>query len=92
MTTDRNVDIAQENPWLLVLERLRTSLDEHSFRTWFAQTAFESCENGVMRIGVPSQFFADWLRAHNRSRFLLTAPPLRLPGAVGSPDTPVATV
>jgi len=35
---------------------------------------------------------ADWLRANNRSRFLLTAPPLRLPGAVGSPVTPVATV
>jgi hypothetical protein len=35
---------------------------------------------------------ADWLRANNRSRFLLTAPPLRLRGAVGSPTTPVATV
>jgi hypothetical protein len=35
---------------------------------------------------------ADWLRAHGRHRFLLTAPPLRLPGAVGSPATPVATV
>jgi len=35
---------------------------------------------------------ADWLRAHGRHRFLLTAPPLRLPGAVGSPTTPVATV
>jgi kynurenine formamidase len=35
---------------------------------------------------------ADWLRANNRNRFLLTAPPLRLPGAVGSPATPVATV
>ncbi len=35
---------------------------------------------------------ADWLRAHGRSRFLLTAPPLRLPGAVGSPTTPIATV
>lgn len=35
---------------------------------------------------------ADWLRAHSRSRFLLTAPPLRLPGAVGSPATPIATV
>lgn len=33
-----------------------------------------------------------WLRANSRSRFLLTAPPLRLPGAVGSPVTPVATV
>ncbi|MEQ1881060.1 MAG: cyclase family protein [Burkholderiales bacterium] len=35
---------------------------------------------------------ANWLREHKRSRFLLTAPPLRLPGAVGSPTTPVATV
>ena len=33
-----------------------------------------------------------WLRDNKRSRFLLTAPPLRLPGAVGSPATPVATV
>jgi kynurenine formamidase len=35
---------------------------------------------------------ARWLKAHGRNRFLLTAPPLRLPGAVGSPATPVATV
>ncbi len=35
---------------------------------------------------------ARWLRTHQRNRFLLTAPPLRLPGAVGSPATPVATV
>lgn len=35
---------------------------------------------------------ANWLRANKRSRFLLTAPPLRLRGAVGSPATPVATV
>ena len=35
---------------------------------------------------------AGWLREHKRNRFLLTAPPLRLPGAVGSPATLVATV
>lgn len=35
---------------------------------------------------------AAWLRAHKRNRFLLTAPPLYLPHAVGSPVTPVATV
>ena len=34
---------------------------------------------------------AQWLRDNGRSRFLLTAPPLRMPGAVGSPVTPVAT-
>lgn len=35
---------------------------------------------------------AKWLRKNNRNRFLLTAPPLRLTGAVGSPLTPIATV
>ena len=35
---------------------------------------------------------AHWLRARNRQYFLLTAPPLRLVGAVGSPVTPIATV
>jgi kynurenine formamidase len=35
---------------------------------------------------------AAWLREHDRSSFLLTAPPLRLPGAAGSPVTPIATV
>ncbi|MGN6473047.1 MAG: cyclase family protein, partial [Mycobacteriales bacterium] len=52
----------------------------------------------LFRLGVPlgEMWFlselAAWLREHHRSRFLLTAPPLRLPGAVGSPLTPVATV
>lgn len=35
---------------------------------------------------------ARWLRKNGRSRFLLTAPPLNLPGAAGSPVTPIATV
>lgn len=35
---------------------------------------------------------ARYLREKKRSRFLLTAPPLRLPGSFGSPATPVATV
>jgi kynurenine formamidase len=35
---------------------------------------------------------ARWLRKNERSRFLLTAPPLNLPGAAGSPVTPIATV
>ena len=34
----------------------------------------------------------DWLTSRGRTRFMLTAPPLRLPGAVGSPVTPIATV
>ncbi|AUW57113.1 cyclase [Sphingobium sp. SCG-1] len=35
---------------------------------------------------------ANWLDLNGRRSFLLTAPPLRMPGSVGSPVTPVATV
>lgn len=35
---------------------------------------------------------AQWLKINSRYRFLLTAPPLRLTGAVGSPVSPIATV
>ena len=52
----------------------------------------------LFRLGVPLgemwylHELAGWLREHGRSRFLLTAPPLRMPGIVGSPLTPIATV
>jgi kynurenine formamidase len=52
----------------------------------------------LFKLGVPlgEMWYLDelatWLREHQRSRFLLTAPPLRLPGIVGSPLTPIATV
>ena len=52
----------------------------------------------LFKLGIPlGELFllsdlADWLRANCRSRFLFTAPPLRLPGAVGSPVTGVGTV
>jgi hypothetical protein len=52
----------------------------------------------LFKLGIPlGEMFllselADWLRANGRSRFLFTAPPLRLPGAVGSPTTGVGTV
>jgi kynurenine formamidase len=52
----------------------------------------------LFKLGIPlgEMWFlhelATWLRDNRRSRFLLTAPPLRLPGIVGSPVTPIATV
>jgi len=55
-------------------------------------------EHCLFKLGVPLGELwwlgdlAAWMRAHRRRRCLLTAPPLRLPGAVGSPVTPVATV
>lgn len=55
-------------------------------------------EHCLFKLGIPLgeiwylSEFAGWLRSNGRNRFLLTAPPLRLPGAVGSPANPIATV
>jgi kynurenine formamidase len=63
-----------------------------------ARAALPLHEHCLFKLGVPLgelwwlTDLANWLRTHRRSRFFLTAPPLRLPGAVGSPVTPVATV
>jgi kynurenine formamidase len=52
----------------------------------------------LFKLGVPPgeiwylTELARWLRQAKRSRFLMTAPPLRLTGAVGSPASPIATV
>lgn len=55
-------------------------------------------EHCLFKLGLPLgelwhlSELAAWLRDAGRHRFFLTAPPLRLPRAVGSPVTPVATV
>lgn len=55
---------SKSNPWQQAQVHLQTALDEYSYKNWFSQTRFESCANGKLTVGVPSQFFADWLRDH----------------------------
>ncbi|SNS49010.1 Putative cyclase [Noviherbaspirillum humi] len=55
-------------------------------------------EHCLFKLGLPLgemwhlSELAEWLARHGRHAFLLTAPPLHLPGAVGSPANPIATV
>lgn len=55
-------------------------------------------EHCLFKLGIPLgemwylSDLASWLREHGKHAFLLTAPPLHLPGAVGSPTNPIATV
>lgn len=55
-------------------------------------------EHCLFKLGIPLgeiwylSELAAYLKQQARSRFLLTAPPLRLTGAVGSPVSPIATV
>lgn len=54
----------ESNPWELAQEELKKVLDDHSYKNWFSQTQFKSCAEGHLVVGVPSQFFADWLKDH----------------------------
>lgn len=62
------------------------------------QTCLPLHEHCLVKLGIHLGEFwwfgeiARWLADNGRAHFLLTAPPLNLPGAVGSPATPVGTV
>ncbi|WP_233835473.1 cyclase family protein [Paraburkholderia sp. ZP32-5] len=80
--------------------------DNYAVERYPARTPPKSGESPLMplhhhclfKLGLPLgelwylRDLAEWLRGHGRSRFMLTAPPLRLSGAMGSPVTPIATV
>jgi chromosomal replication initiator protein len=52
------------NPWAQAQDQLRKTLDAYSYENWFSQTSYEGCEDGRIVVGVPSDFFAEWLRDH----------------------------
>lgn len=52
------------NVWDLAQHELKQQLDDYSYKNWLHPTRFQSFENGRLTVGVPSQFFADWLRDH----------------------------
>ncbi len=62
--TMQGAGVTAGNPWLLAQEGLRRALDEHSYDNWFSQARFESYQDGLLTVLVPSQFFANWLREH----------------------------
>ena len=64
-----------------------TALAEASYGTFSGL-----CVDAERLTGAPTMTLAEWLRARGRHHFLLTAPPLDLPGAIASPLMPVATV
>ncbi len=90
ITTSNISAIASDN---IAIEQVGASLpcNHHG-------TALPLHEHCLFRLGVhlgELWFLSDlakWLKSNSRNRFMLTAPPLRLPGSVGSPVTPIATV
>ena len=52
------------NVWVQAQQHLQGALDDYSYKNWFSQTTFQDLNEGTLQVGVPSDFFADWLRDH----------------------------
>lgn len=46
--------------WEYMLSQVELSISSANFNTWFRESAIVDIEDGVVVIGVPSQFFRDW--------------------------------
>lgn len=46
--------------WEHILTQIELSVSSANFNTWFTQSSIARVEDGIIYIGVPSQFYRDW--------------------------------
>lgn len=46
--------------WEYVLTQVELSVSQANFNTWFRDSSIARVEDGIVYVGVPSQFFKDW--------------------------------
>ncbi|MEK7201604.1 MAG: DnaA N-terminal domain-containing protein, partial [Patescibacteria group bacterium] len=46
--------------WEQVLTQVELSVSSANFNTWFRESSIVKIEEGIVHVGVPSQFFRDW--------------------------------
>jgi chromosomal replication initiator protein len=54
----------RKNTWDLVLGKVRTKVNAHSFSTWFKPTRFLSEDASSVTVRVPNGWFAEWLKTN----------------------------
>ena len=52
------------NPWLLVLDALKTRLDEETWRRWFSDTSYAADSGDQITVWVSSEVVARYLSQH----------------------------
>ena len=52
------------NVWDLILARIETKVNRHSFYTWFKPTSFLDDDGRTVSVKVPNDLFRDWLTKH----------------------------
>jgi len=59
--------------WERVLEVIRGQVNSQSFKTWFRPTRLLRCEDGMLHVEGPNQFFLDWLSEHHMPTIIAAA-------------------
>ena len=60
---EQGTDVEQDN-WARVKGRLRSSVGEDVYTSWFARMDIESVTADCVRISVPTKFLRSWIQAH----------------------------
>jgi chromosomal replication initiator protein len=60
----------EQDRWSRVKGRLRTSVGEDVYTSWFARMDLESVQPESVRLSVPTRFLKSWIQAHYAERVL----------------------
>jgi len=60
----------EQDRWSRVKGRLRTSVGEDVYSSWFARMDLESVQQESVQLSVPTRFLKSWIQAHYAERVL----------------------
>jgi site-specific DNA-cytosine methylase len=64
LTAAKSAPPAAAEQWPAIKDRIKESVGEQTFQTWFGHVEFEAFENNILLLSVPDEFYADWLKEH----------------------------
>src|SRR5947209_17393593 len=60
----------EQDSWSRVKGRLRSSVGEDVYTSWFARMDLEGVQDESVRLSVPTRFLKSWIQAHYAERVL----------------------
>jgi chromosomal replication initiation ATPase DnaA len=61
---EHQIELTAESLWHEVAGRLRSSLNETTYGTWFGEARGVALDDGRFVLGVPNDFTRDWIEGH----------------------------
>src|SRR5215467_8556360 len=61
---------SEQDRWSRVKGRLRSSVGEYIYTSWFARMDLEAVQDESVHLSVPTRFLKSWIQAHYAERVL----------------------